>query len=396
MKKTINIIKVIMGTCLLSIGFQPIFAQSQNHFTIDGTLENMNPMPAKIYLLYDKVTKKPNDSAIINGGKYTFNGSVETSLPITLTFSPSENSPIGKQQFTILPDEGEMLVTSNGSLDRSIVSGPGASAHNEFLKVTLFAKTEFEKIAKISQSREYATSDSLKKEVQRRNANVLGQALSNMISQVRNNPNSKTSPAIIYLLVSSNFVTKEMTDTLISEAPVGFMSTKVGEAIDSIVKSRETAAIKSYAKQKALEDKIVIGSKALAFTMNDTKGKPVALTDFRGKYVLLDFWASWCAPCRAENPNLVKAYGKYKGKGFNILGISLDGNTQKTAWLDAIVKDRLEWMQVSDLKGFSNEAAKLYNVVAIPQNFLIDPNGIVIAKNLRGEALEAKLSEIFK
>jgi peroxiredoxin len=137
-----------------------------------------------------------------------------------------------------------------------------------------------------------------------------------------------------------------------------------------------------------------IGSMAPDFTENDTNDQPVKLSDFKGRYVLLDFWASWCGPCRAENPNVVKAYNTYKDKNFTVLSVSLDQPGKRDAWLNAIHADSLTWTQVSDLKFWNNTAAKLYSIKAIPQNFLIDPSGRIIGRNLRGSDLEKKLGEV--
>lgn len=137
-----------------------------------------------------------------------------------------------------------------------------------------------------------------------------------------------------------------------------------------------------------------VGNMAPDFTMNDTEGKPFSLSSLKGKYVLVDFWASWCGPCRGENPNVVEAYNKFKNKNFTILGVSLDDD--KAKWLQAIQADKLTWKHVSDLQGWANATVKLFGYDGIPYNVLLDPQGKIIATSLREGALHSKLAEVLK
>ena len=167
----------------------------------------------------------------------------------------------------------------------------------------------------------------------------------------------------------------------------------------TLIKYRDNFSYNSYFKsfeKKVNKIKSVsIGSVAPEIILSDTTGKDVALSSLRGKYVLLDFWAGWCGPCRMENPNILKNYVKYKDKGFEIYQVSLDRS--RSDWVNAIKKDNLIWYNVSDLKYFQSEAASIYNIDRIPKGFLLDPNGVIIAKDteLRGNRLGEKLNEIF-
>jgi peroxiredoxin len=146
--------------------------------------------------------------------------------------------------------------------------------------------------------------------------------------------------------------------------------------------------------QKQLNDAKIgaVGTEAIDFTQNDTSGRAVSLSSFKGKYVLVDFWASWCGPCRMENPNVVSMYRRFKDKNFTVLGVSLDKS--KEPWVKAIKDDGLAWTQVSDLKYWYNDAAAKYHIQAIPQNLLVDPTGKIVGRNLRGADLQAKLCEL--
>lgn len=157
--------------------------------------------------------------------------------------------------------------------------------------------------------------------------------------------------------------------------------------------AKQTFEGKRIAEKLVVLKRSAIGAQMLDFTQNDTEGKPVKFSAFKGKYVFVDFWASWCHPCREENPNVLQAYNRYKDKNFTVVGVSLDDKAEN--WKKAIKDDQMPWAQLSDLKGWKNEVSTYYGINGIPSTLLVDPQGKIIAKNLRGEALNKKLAELF-
>lgn len=300
-------------------------------------------------------TGQPEKQTSVEGGKFTFKGQVEEPGFRVLVFG---DQPPGVPLF--LDNSNIKISGDKNSIDKLSITG--SPAQNQFAEYS----NAMQPYMGIYQ--EGAAYDS--------NATKAAEKIS--ADFVKKHPGSYVAPLAIIRLyqATQNGVEAE---ELYKMMPAQVQSSSLGQ----------------YVSQQIQESKInPIGSVIKDFSQTDTAGKPVKISSFRGKYVLLDFWASWCRPCRMENPNVVAAYDKFHDKNFTILSVSLD--QAKPAWLSAIQMDGLKWNHVSDLKGWNNEVAALFHIQSIPQNLLIDPDGRIIAKNLRGPVLDSKLESLLK
>ena len=390
-------ISVIIGGALIISA--SAFAQNTT-YSVNGKLENVSPMPVKMYLseiISTGILKKTIDSAAVVNGQYQFKGELtaDEAIGVNIRNSEKPSTQTNNNSITVILDKGELNLVSAGTISNFTSSGSAATAQHQFEDMKSGTKEESDAIRKLAAAEDYKTNKELQAEVTKRSMSMIGKTIFGMYSYVKNNPANRVSPYGTFFLINLPYLSEAGKDTLLQVLPASVKADKLGAAIMKTVASNKAKLDSALANQEANMSKVAIGSKEFDFTQNDTTGKPVSLASFKGKYVLVDFWASWCGPCRAENPNVVKAYQKYKDKGFTVLGVSLDGESTKIAWLKAIDKDGLAWTQVSDLKGWKNEVAKLYDIKSIPQNFLIDPNGVIVGKNLRGDELNKKLASIF-
>ncbi|UOB17946.1 TlpA disulfide reductase family protein [Abyssalbus ytuae] len=384
---------MIKKNILFVLTFLTLWGCNENkkdeNYSLTVKINDLNNPNAKVYIVNSLMKLNAQtiiDSASLKNRMFFIKGKISEPKQVFLLIDKKGNGLNNIKGISgflgMYLEEGDIVVNIKDSINNAVITGSNLNTeYKKFINETRIPSKLNEESILLNKAIKEETSPEKKTKLESERVNLVNKRVkykdSLLLTYIQKNPNSYFSLDALTQLDRKNL--NESTLTLFFE--------NLSEKLRTSKKGMEV--LENITKKRAEK-----GVLAPDFSQSDENGSLVKLSDYRGKYVLLDFWASWCRPCRAENPNLVKAYEKYNAKGFEILAVSLD--TKKEAWLKAIKQENLPWAHVSDLKGFKNEVAILYDVQSIPKNLLIDPKGKIVTTNLRGYRLEEELSQIFK
>jgi thiol-disulfide isomerase/thioredoxin len=357
-------------------------AVAQNNFSISGNIPPKLNVK-KVYLSYRSEGKDYKDSSGTLNNTYFFRGSIPeaTKIHIAAEYNKETEFRFTRDVAGLYIEAAKITVNHLDSFSQTSVHG--SKSQETYIKMNKKLEKSNQEISRLGQLYGQYKAEG-KNEDAKSTVAEIGKIMLEQRSILHDLFfENISSPFAIHILeyYENTGATPEQVDSLYAQLPQEFQK---GPTANKFNEKLE--------KQR----KLSYGKPAPEFIQPDTSGIPVALSSFRGRYLLIDFWASWCGPCREENPYIVKAFSKYKDKGFHVLSVSLDQKNGKERWLKAIRDDQLTWTHVSDLQFWGNAVAVKYNIESIPQNFLLDPAGKIIARNLRGESLEKALEQIYK